>query len=125
MRDVGTVIVDRLNVRRIPGDQDADIIGALSRGDTFDILQRRQGIKAYWLRTVAGWVAEYNKASNERFVSIKSVPDPLPDDPVFPPPHPEPPPLLPDRPDYKGWAVCVAIIAALGGLVYACGGPVN
>lgn len=81
MHETAVVIVDQLNLRIRPGDDERDIIGTLKRGDRVEVIDVRRGPKAKWLsvRTDAklcGWIAGRNE--DERFVKIEREPGPGP-----------------------------------------------
>jgi hypothetical protein len=122
MREVAVVVVANLYIRRVPGDREADIIGDLKKGERFDVLDRKSGPRCEWLRSRAGWVAEFNKITGERFCNVAKIapkqpkpePKPVPDFPHLPRLDPEP--LL--RKDEWPWfigaiAVCGGVVAAI------------
>lgn len=137
MREVGTVVVDKVFVRSAPSDLDDTIIGDLKRGDTFDVLGCEEHPRAIWLKFKHGdgsgggkggaqegggyggggriaYVAERNRASGQRFVQVKILPPDVPD-------HP----LKPSKPDYTGWGIGAVVLAGLAVLVYSCGGSMR
>jgi hypothetical protein len=75
MREVATIIVDKLNVHRVPGDRKTVTEEIVRRGGRYDVLERHSGLKASWLRIGdSRWIAERNE-SGDVFARIKREPD--------------------------------------------------
>ena len=90
------VIVDKLNLRAVPGSSDRDVIGELRRGDRLEIISQRQGEKAKWLRVWCerlekeGWAAESNHENQYCRPVAPPRAAPVPPPPRRPDPLPQP-----------------------------------
>lgn len=109
MREVATVLVDKLNVHSAPGGTPETVIGEVKRGDKLEVLERRKGFKARWLRIGKDrWIAEVNTVTNERFARVDHLPDrPLPPPPVI---------VQDSTPPVWPWIVGIAIAVVMGGI---------
>lgn len=97
-REVATILVKQLNVHRVPGIREEDIVGTVTYGEMFTVFERKRG-KVPWLRIGKNhWIAQRG-ASGEVFARVDLVAAAKP-----------PPVIVQDRRDLKGILIAASIL---------------